>query len=418
VLDRGAREIGQGLEREPRVRADLLTAMGEAYTGLGLYDPARKLLAQARTDQQGADVPPESAVRTLIASGAQSYLAGDYPGALPLLRRGVAIAQSKLPSDSALTSEARDGLADVLVQLEQYKEAERLCAAALRVDRRRGADGAPILARTLNTLASVYYSSGRLSDAEPPMREALELRRRALGLRHPATAESMNNLASLLYQEGRYREAADEWQEALPVYRDVYGVEHPEVATLLNNLGRSALMAGHVDEAVPLLEQALQMGEKLRGASNEELILPLNSLGMAYLYNGDAQRARTDIERALQIARPRSHWMLDQILLNAADLELSTRNTSAAAELLGEARRQLEARYPHSKDPAADWRYAAWDAVNAGLLALENRADDARTTYARAREVLVKRFGPSGFYVLRLDQRAAAGHLTAAASRR
>jgi tetratricopeptide (TPR) repeat protein len=417
VLDRGAREIGQGLEREPRVRADLLTAMGEAYTGLGLYEPAKKLLAQARTDQQGIDVPPESAVRTLIASGAQSYLAADYQGALPLLRRAVAIAQSKLPSDSGLTSEARNGLADVLVQLEQYQEAERLCAAGLRVDRRRGADGAPILARTLNTLASVYYSSGRLSEAEPPMREALELRRRSLGLRHPATAESMNNLASLLYQEGRYREAAAEWREALPVYRDVYGAEHPEVATLLNNLGRSALMAGRVDEAVPLLEQALQMDEKLKGVAHEDLVMPLNSLGMAYLYNGDAERARIDIERALQIARPRNHWMLDQILLNAADLELSTRHTPAAAELLGEARRQLEARYPLSKNPGADWRYAAWDAVNAGLLALENRADDARSSLARAREVLVRRFGPSGFYVLRLDQRAAAGHLTAAASR-
>jgi hypothetical protein len=96
---------------------------------------------------------------------------------------------------------------------------------------------------------------------------------------------------------------------------------------------------------------------------------------------------------------------------------LSTHHSAAAAELLAEARRQLEARYPLSKDPAADWRYAAWDAVNAGLLALESRTDDARTTFTRARDVLVRRFGPTGFYVLRLDQRAAAGHLGLAAKR-
>jgi hypothetical protein len=74
----------------------------------------------------------------------------------------------------------------------------------------------------------------------------------------------------------------------------------------------------------------------------------------------------------------------------------------------------LEVRYSLTKDPSAQWRYAAWDAVNADLLALESRPDEARAMFARARAVLVKRFGPQGFYVLRLDQRAAARNLAAA----
>jgi hypothetical protein len=106
--------------------------------------------------------------------------------------------------------------------------------------------------------------------------------------------------------------------------------------------------------------------------------------------------------------------MLDQVVLNAADLELSAHRTEGASPLLDEARRLLETRYPLTKEPAAQWRYAAWDAVNADFLALEHRSDDARATFARARDVLVKRFGPQGFYVLRLDQRAAAQNLAAA----
>jgi tetratricopeptide (TPR) repeat protein len=246
----------------------------------------------------------------------------------------------------------------------------------------------------------------------------LRLRNEYFGARHPLTAQSMNNVASLLYQEGDYAGAATQWQEALPIYREVYGPEHPETATLLNNLGRSALMAGRVDEAVPLLEQALQMGEKLKGPTHDDLVLPLNSLGMAYLYQGDTARARLDIDRALQIARLRNYRMLDQVVLNAADLDLSAGRTEEASPLLNEARRLLEARYPLSKDPSAEWRYAAWDAVNADLLALEHHPEDARATFARARAVLVKRFGPQGFYVLRLDQRAAARNLTAAGTRK
>jgi tetratricopeptide (TPR) repeat protein len=414
VLDRGARDIGLGLKSEPRIQADLLTAMGEAYTGLGLYDPARKLLTQAQVDQQGISVPPESRVRTLIASGSELYLAADYGGANTQLRGAVEIAQSQLPADSVLTSEARDHLADVLVQLEQYPEAERLCQAALKVDRKRGTEGIPILARTLSTLANAFYFQDRLEEAEPPMREALALRKQCFGSRDARTAESMNNLGSLLYQTGRYSEAATQWQKALPVYREVYGPEHPEVATLLNNLGRSALMAGRVDEAIPLLEQAVQVDEKLKGLTHDDLVPPLNSLGMAYLYEGDTARAGIEISRVLQIARLRNSVMLDQVVLNAADLELSAHRTEGASPLLDEARRLLETRYPLTKEPAAQWRYAAWDAVNADFLALEHRPDDARATFARARDVLVKRFGPQGFYVLRLDQRAAAQNLAAA----
>ena len=74
VLDKGAAEIrndkgSNSLSREPRVRADLLTAMGQAYSGLGLYKPAGELLSQARADQNSASVPDESRVRTLVASG-------------------------------------------------------------------------------------------------------------------------------------------------------------------------------------------------------------------------------------------------------------------------------------------------------------------------------------------------------------
>jgi Tfp pilus assembly protein PilF len=414
VLDRGARDIGRGLEREPRIRADLLTAMGQAYTGLGLYKSANQLLAQARADQDSTSVPPESRVRTLIASA--SVLAGsdELAEARTLLQRALDISQAQLPADSALISDARDGLADVLTQLNMYGEAQRLCEAALVVDRKRGPDGYETLSQTLDALAQALYGEGRLDEAEAPMREALALRVKYLGTRHALTAVSMNNLAVLLYQTGRYADAEAEWNEALPVYREVYGPQHPEVATLLNNLGRSALMAGRVAEAIPLLEQAVQMSEQLKGPTHDDLVPPLNSLGMAYLYEDDSAHARADINRALQIARLRNHAFLDQVLLNAADLELSLRRTEGVPALLGEARRLLEIRYPTATDPAAQWRYAAWAAVNANLTALQGRPDEARAALALARDVLAKRFGAQGFYVRRLEQRANAMNLAVA----
>ena len=241
------------------------------------------------------------------------------------------------------------------------------------------------------------------------------MRVKYLGTRHALTAVSMNNLAVLFYQTGRYEEAESEWNQALPVYREVYGPEHPEVATLLNNLGRSALMAGRVPEAIPLLEQAVQMSEKLKGPAHDDLVPPLNSLGMAYLYQGDNEHARANIDRALQIARLRNHAFLDQVLLNAADLELSVRRTDGVPALLDESHRLLQIHYPLATDPSAQWRYAAWEAVNADLMSLQGRPDEAQATLAHAREVLTKRFGAQGFYVRRLEQRAKSMNLASAA---
>jgi hypothetical protein len=102
------------------------------------------------------------------------------------------------------------------------------------------------------------------------------------------------------------------------------------------------------------------------------------------------------------------------VLLNAADIQLAAHRTDGVEQLLSEARSLLEQRYPLDNKPQERWRYAAWDAVNASLLAQEHRPDEARAAFAGARNTLVDRWGPQGFYVQRLDQREELLHLAAA----
>jgi len=400
VLDRGAAEVGQGLEREPAARAQLLTAMGQAYAGLGLYDPAKKLLAQARADQEATDVPAETRVRTLVASGSTLNLTADYAQAETLLTQAVSIARRELPPDSTLRSEALDDLADVLSQAEQYGNAEQLCMEALAEDRKRRPEDAKVLAHTLDTLGSIYFFSGNLAAGEKAMREALALHLKASGARDPATGQALNNLGVLLYQAGRFAEAIDYYQQALPIYREVYGSEHPELAVLLNNIGSSALMAGRVDEAAPLLRQALSMDEKLKGPTHDDLVPPLNSLAMIDGYGGRMAQARAEIERAERIARlPNQGVLLDQVLLNAADFELRGDDPRRAPELLAESRRLLQAAHPAQRAEDA-WRYAIWDTVDAEWRAHQGDVAAAQTRIHAALPVIDQRFGANGFYGL------------------
>jgi tetratricopeptide (TPR) repeat protein len=406
VLDRGAAEIGNAMKDQPAVRADLLTAMGQAYSGLGLYDPAKTLLAEARADQRTTSVPVESRVHTLAASGSTLYLAGNYQEAEKILNEAVAVARRELPPSSVLRSEALDDLADVEVQLERYPEAEQLCDEALAADRKRGPEQANVLARTLDSLGSAYFYSGNLPAAEAAMREALSLHLKVSGTRDVLTAQAIANLGGFLYQSGRYAEAGDVYRQALPIYRAVYGSEHPEVAALLNNMGRTSLMEGKLDEAVPLLRQALAMSEKLKGPNHDDLVAMLNSLAMIDGYIGNMAEARTEIERAEHIARlPNQGVLLDQVLLNEADLELRGADKQHAPALLAESRRLLEAAFPPKPQSTEAWRYAIWDTVDAELLAVQGDVTGARGKINAALPTIEKRFGSKGFQSLAARQR-------------
>ena len=410
VLDKGAKEIRDAhtvnsLEREPRVRAELLTAMGQAYTGLGLYPSAENLLAQARSDASDPNVPDETRVRTLFASGVAQNFSGDYESAEKILRAAVDRARKNLLPSDPLRSAVLTALADDLVQLEKYPEAVKLCEEALVADRKRDSEDAGILATSLASLGAAYFYSGDLAAAEAPMREALGIRERLFGERHALTAISRNDLAVLLYQSGRYDDAATMYQKALVSYRLVYGAEHAEVATVINNIGRSELMAGHIDEAEPLLREALTMTAKYQDNTNQ-LVSPLNSLAMIDAWHDKLTVAHGEIERAAGIAtEPNKGELLDQVLLTKADIQFRQGDLKVATLTLSAAREALEKSHPNTTVDA--WRYAVWDSVYAQFIAVQGNHAEARAMLDRAQLVIERRFGKSGFYSLLVKRRIA-----------
>jgi tetratricopeptide (TPR) repeat protein len=379
--------------------------MGQAYAGLGLYKPAGDLLGQAREDQQSGAVSDESRVRTLVATGLTLYLAGKYEAAESPLREAVNLARTRLDPSNPLRSAALTNLADVLVQLGKYAEAEQLCREALAADRKRGPAGEGVLASTLSSLASAYFYQGDLAAADGPMHEALELNRRAYGMQDAHTAMALNNLAGLLFQSGKYEEAYADYEQALPLYRAVFGENHPEVSTLLNNLGRTALLAGHLNEAEPILRQALAMTEQFMGSDHDYLVAPLNSLAMIDAYLGRMDEANSEIHRADKIARLPDHGeLLDQVLLNEADLAVRHGDRARASAMLDESKKLLQ--QAHVNDSANAWRYAVWDTVDAELLALSGDAAGAARVLAAAQPIIVQRFGVNGFYSLLVKRQA------------
>jgi hypothetical protein len=124
-------------------------------------------------------------------------------------------------------------------------------------------------------------------------------------------------------------------------------------------------------------------------------------------YRGRIDVALAEIRRADFVARLPDHGeLLDQVLLNEADIELTTGNRIKAIALLREAKGLLEKAHPQVATDA--WRYAVWDSVNAQLIAATGDVAGAQRSLAAAQSIIIERFGPNGFFNMLAKRRAQA----------
>jgi len=399
VLDRGAAEVERGLEDQPAVRASLMTAMGRAYTGLGLHEPAHRLLSTAVEQRErliGARARPTTEARSAL--GAVLYMQSRYEEAERIFRQALHDARELAPEGDPLVSQALNGLALTLTQQGRDAEAEALYREALVIDERLHGRRHLDTARTIKGLAMSLYFAGRYAEAELRLREALDLHRELLGPSHVRVAECENDLGGLYYQMGRYADASRQFELALATYTRVLGPDHPDLAAVENNIGRSLLMDGRIEQAEPRLRAALELDRRSKPPGHDDFALPLNSLAMIEMHRGNLEAAETYLDEALEIVRRHDHWLLDQVLLNRAVLDILRGHLEEARDVLTESRAALESQYPLATMPEERWRYALHDSASALLLIGEKRFSEAEALLVGAREAIDARFPTGGYY--------------------
>jgi tetratricopeptide (TPR) repeat protein len=190
----------------------------------------------------------------------------------------------------------------------------------------------------------------------------------------------------------------------LPTFRAIYTEDHTHTATLLNNIARSELMTGDLAHARPLFLEALGIDQKIEVPTHDDFVFLYNSLGMIAAFQGDFVEAGKNFASADRIARmPEHDEILDQVLLNEADVALHTGDKKHAAELLQQSRTALAKAHPN--DPLNAWRYAVWDTVAAELTAINGAADSGMATVRAARATIVQHFGEGSYYAQLTDKR-------------
>ena len=203
--------------------------------------------------------------------------------------------------------------AHYLVDRAQYDQAEPLYQRALLIWEQDHGPDHPLVAYSLNGLATLYREQGKYDQAEPLFQRALLIWEQAHGADHRGVAYPLDGLAILYRKQGKYDQAELLYQRAVVILEHHLGPQHPEMAEILDDFAAFHYAQGNnIHEAVSLYQRALVIREQSLGPhhpktmdTRKRYITLLRALGRhdeaALLEVPQPEQIKTEEER-------KEHW--------------------------------------------------------------------------------------------------------------
>jgi serine/threonine protein kinase/Tfp pilus assembly protein PilF len=372
ILNKGAKEIEQGLQEQPLTRARLMDTIGTVYMKLGLYADADALL-----------------------------------------RRALELREELLDDKDLQVAESLVSLSLLLEQRGNFKEAEQIAVRALDIRERTLPPDHPDIAASLHGLARIYYRQVKLKESEPLYKRGLKIREKVFGSNHPEVAESLNDLGVLYYAQGQYEEAEKCYQQALAIREAVLGPDHPEVGRSLNSLASLYLAQNRFDKTEPLYRRALAIREKTLGPVHPDVATCLNNIAILFYYQDNFAEAEKYYQQALKIRRQslvENHPDIAQSLMNLATICQEMGNLEESKSFYEQALRVMEKAYGQDNSEVAKLLN------NIGLLYIDlGDTIKAEKLLKRALNIMEEAFGLDNILVT--EGLAILGYLYASAER-
>ncbi len=303
-----------------------------------------------------------------------------------LVEGAIGVFQNSVSEDlSSLRS--LNSLARLLYTQGRIKDAEPIIQRVLSIAERSDGQDRPEVAVDLNNLASLLRELTRFTEAEPLLRRALAIWEQNRGPEHPDVASALNNLALLLQATGRLDQAEQLLRRALAIWEQNVGPAHPSVASALDNLAALLTETNRLSEAEPLLRRALAIGEGTYGPDHPDVAIRLNNLALVLQETDRLDEAEPLFRRALAIDEEKNgpdHPKVAIRLSNLAGLLLDAGRLDQAEPLLRRALTISE----QSLGPAHPIVAPTLNNL-AGLLQHSSRLAEAEPLYRRAMEILL-----------------------------
>ncbi len=133
--------------------------------------------------------------------------------------------------------------------------------------------------RSLNNLAGIYETMGRLEEALSHYETCYAQRKQVLGEQNPDTLSSLNNLGYINQVMGRLEEALSHYETCYDQRKQVLGEQNPDTLRSLNNLAGIYQRMGRLEEALSHSETCYAQRKQVLGEQNPSTLSSLNNLG-------------------------------------------------------------------------------------------------------------------------------------------
>jgi eukaryotic-like serine/threonine-protein kinase len=227
LLDKSSADIDKGLANDPELQAQMLQAMGEVYSGLGLRSRAEALLTRA-VDIRRRVLGPENpdTLDSMSWVSGTFYLEGRYPDAEKLQLETLAAQRRVLGNGDARTGHSIAQLAATLEEEGRYSEAERLDRELLEIDRKFHPQDSRSLMSATASLGWTLSQEGHYGEAGKLLRQALDLAQQNPGADHPQTLAIASQLGDVLMRQHYFNEAEKLLRQTIDTERRVLGPDH------------------------------------------------------------------------------------------------------------------------------------------------------------------------------------------------
>jgi serine/threonine protein kinase/tetratricopeptide (TPR) repeat protein len=282
LLDRAAGNLDVQFAGDPKIKAELLRAMGQTYHGLGLYPEAIAVHEKSwsiRKSILGPEHP--DTIRSMADLGSGYGAAYRTAQGIPLLEEALRLQKAKFGPDHADTIESMNCLANAYFFAGQYDEARALLEHALELQKGKLGPDHPLTLDLMSRL-SYMYGRDRLPEWLPLLQETLKLQEAKLGPGHPDTIGTMIRLADASGTLGHTNDWVKLLQDAMERGKPFLGPDHPVTLWAMTRLIDAYGETGRLDESIAVGEAALKLGRMKPGSDNPHTLHTMHVLARAY----------------------------------------------------------------------------------------------------------------------------------------
>jgi tetratricopeptide (TPR) repeat protein len=294
LIQAWARDMNQSIPHPHRAMAlQVLTAC----CGVDSFQLHRSLLPHIidiPEQLKGQDIH----INNFTAAGRIIREQGHYQAAAELLETALGIISNTPDNDEKNVATISESLATVYWSQGRLREAEKVCMEVLEKRQRILGVEHPHTIMAASSLAMTYRDQGRWGEAEKLQVDILEQSRRILGVDHPDTILVAANLAVMYGDQGRYSEAEKMEVELLEERRRRLGMEHPDTITAASNLAATYRYQGRWSETEKLQIEALGQRRRILGMEHRDTILAASNLAATYWGQGrwsEAEKLQVDV---------------------------------------------------------------------------------------------------------------------------